>query len=118
MLRSLSCGYWSTKSSKRRPSAIEIDRYSKILYRRMAEKHAEDVEHVMAIIGKRERVDDGVVADHHQHDCHCDTDRCLSRVTGRIGERAYSCGEESTIEKRPGEEGEVRPDVDHLHKMD
>ena len=83
----------------------------------MAEKNAEDVEHVMAIIGKRERMDDGVVADDDQHDCHCGTDYRLSRVTGRIGEESSRCGEELTIEERPGEEGKVRPDVHHLRKM-
>ena len=83
----------------------------------MAEKNAEDVEHVMAIIGKRERMDDGVVADDDQHDCHYGTDYRLRRVMGRIGEGPSNCGEELTVEKRPREEGKVRPDVDHLCKM-
>ena len=65
----MSRGWQATNSGERCPSADEIDRNSKILYHRVAEKNAEDIEHVMAIIGKRERMDDGVVADYHQHDC-------------------------------------------------
>lgn len=113
----LSRGWLQTNGGERCPSAVEINRNSKILYRRVAEKNAEDIEHVMAIIGKRERMDDGVVADNYQHDYHCGTDYRLSRVMGRIGEGPSNCGEELTIEKRPGEEGKVRPDVYHLRKM-
>lgn len=84
----------------------------------MAEKNAEDIEHVMAIIGKRKWVDDGVVVDYHQHDYHYGTaSRCTS-PTGMIGDGPYNCEDVLTIEQRPREEGKVRPDVDHLRKMD
>lgn len=81
----------------------------------MAKKYAEDVEHVMAIISKRERMDDGVVANYHQHDYHCGHDCGLP--TASIREGPYNCGEVVRIEKRPREEEKVRPDVDHLRKM-
>ena len=84
----------------------------------MSEKNAEDVKHVVAIIGQCERVNDGVVADYRQHDRDCDTDDRLPWVTGRIREWPYTFGEALTIKKWPGEERKVRPDVDHLCKMD
>lgn len=84
----------------------------------MAKKNTEDVEHVMAIIGKRERMDDGVVVDYHQHDCHCCTCYNLSWDGGREAEGSDCCWEDLTVDQRPGEEGKVRPDVDHLGKMD
>ena len=84
----------------------------------MAEKDAEDVEHVMAIISKSERVNDGVVVDHHQHYCHCGTCHYLSWDSSREAEGPDSCWEDLTVDQRPGEEGKVRPDVDHLGKMD
>ena len=59
----------------------------------MAEQNSEDVKHIVAIIGQCERMDDGIVADYHQHDCHCDTGDCLSWVTSRKGEWPYSFGE-------------------------
>ena len=83
----------------------------------MAEKNTEDIEHVMTIIGERERMDDRVVANYHQHNCHGGTDDRLSWGTGTEREGPYSIGETQTIEQRPGEEGKVRPDVDHLRKM-
>ncbi len=118
MLSCLSRAWQPTKSGEGSPSAGDIYWDSKILNRWMAEKNAENVEHVMPIIGKRERMDDGVVADDYQHDCHCDTDDRLSWVTARIGEGPYSLREVLRIQKRPGEEGKIRPDVDHLRKMD
>ena len=82
----------------------------------MAEKNAEDVEHVMAIIGKRKRMNDGVVADYHQHGCNRGTDYSPTRVNMKGG-GPNNCEDKVTIEKRPGEEGKVRPDVDHLRKV-
>lgn len=118
----LPSGWQPTESGQRCPSTFNINQDSQILYRWMAEKNAEGVERVMAIIGKSERMDDGVVADYHQHDYHSGKDYHSSRVIGRIGQGPCIWGEVSRevlkIEKRPGEEGKVRPDVDHLRKMD
>ena len=114
----MSCAWQPANSDERCPSTFHIDQNSKILDQWMAEKDTEDIEHIMAIISKREGMHDGVVADYHQHDCHCSIDYYLARVTGRIGEGPCSCGNVLTIEKRPGEEGKVRPDIDHLCKMD
>lgn len=36
----------------------------------MTEEDSEDVEHVVTIVGERERVDDRVVLDYAQHDHH------------------------------------------------
>ena len=106
-----------TKSGEGCPSAANVNRHSEILHQRMTKKNAEDVEHVVTVIGERERMDDSVIAHYHQHDCHCGTDDRLSWVTGSIGEGPYSLGEVLTVDKGPGEEGKVWPDVDHLCEM-
>lgn len=117
MLRYTSRGWLPTDSGECCPGAGKINQNSEILCQRVAEKNAEDIEHVMAIIGKREWMDDGVVLDDCQHDCHRGTDYHLSRIMGRIRESSSSCGEELVVEKRPGEEHKVRPKINHLRKM-
>lgn len=107
-----------TRSGEGYPGANEVYWDNKIPYRRLAKEKAEDVEHIMPIIGEGERMDDGVVSDYHQHDYHGGADYPLSWETGRKGERPYSAREAETKEKRPGEEGEIRPDVEHLREMD
>ena len=115
-MRCLSRGWRPPKSGERYPSAHNIYQDSKILYPRVAEKNAEDVEHVMAIVGKRKRMNDGVVTDYHQHGCNRSTDHSPTRVDMKGG-WPYNCEDNVTTEKRPGEEGKVRPDVDHLRKV-
>lgn len=58
--RSAKCGDYC-------PCADVVDRYREVLDGPVAQEDAEDVEHVMTIIGKRERVYDSVVMHHQQH---------------------------------------------------
>ena len=60
-------GGLTTKSSYSSPSTEEVNRYCEILNCRMAEENAEDVEGVVAIVCKGERVDKGVVVCNRQH---------------------------------------------------
>ena len=114
---SLSRGWRPPESGERSPSANDVYRDSEILDQWMTKKNAEDVEHVMAVIRKSERMDNGIVADYHQHRSHHGTDDGNSWIVGRIGEEPSSLREVVKIEKRPREKGKVRPDVEHLRNM-
>ena len=61
-------GVLTTKSSYSGPSAEEVDRCCEILDCRMAKENAENVEGVVAIVCKGERVDKGVIVCDRQHD--------------------------------------------------
>lgn len=63
-----------TEGGESCPGTANINRDSEILYQWMTEKNAEDVKHVVAVISKRERMDDSVVAHYHRHHCHCGKD--------------------------------------------
>lgn len=72
-LRGLGTADRLAECEETRPPANEIDKDSNVLYKRVFEQEeSEDVEHVMPIICKGERVDDGIEMDnsHHCQD-HC-----------------------------------------------
>ena len=52
------------------PSARKVDGDGKILVTWMPQEEAEDVEHVMAVIGQGEWMDDGVVVHDNDHERH------------------------------------------------
>ena len=73
-------GILTTKSSYSGPGTEEVDRCCEIFDCRMAQKNPEDVEGVMAIVCKGERVDEGVVVCDRQHDS---CDRYSYKKSGR-----------------------------------
>ena len=86
--RPLFVGVLTTKSSYSSPGTEEVDRCCEIFDCRMVEQNAEDVEGVMAIVCKCERVDEGVIVDDRQHDSYDRNSYYKSRRTTFDGAEA------------------------------
>lgn len=91
----------------------------------MPEEEPKDVEHVVAIICQRERMDDGIKVHYRRHEYHCrnGNDESWETATAALWIQAQGRGkelvrdgyiEEVMVKYRYGEECEVRPDVEHL----
>ena len=61
-------GVLTTKSSYSGPGTEEVYRCCEIFDCRMAQQNPENVEGVMAIVCKGERVDEGIIVGDRQHD--------------------------------------------------
>lgn len=62
---------WKTaESSDDGPRGIEVDRYSEVLIRRMAEEDTEDIESIVTVVGEGKRMDYGIEVDHTKHNGH------------------------------------------------
>lgn len=101
-----------TERTQHEPAAEDVDRCEHVLYKWVTQDRvAEDIEHVVPVVGEGKRMDERVEVDDAETER--DGEEGPSESAGS-GEVRSEGGDDDRKEEGEGEEGYKRPKVEHL----